>query len=424
MNDWIEVKLTELGKLGRGKSKHRPRDASHLYGGDYPFIQTGDIKAANHKIYNYSQTYSEAGLAQSKLWPKGTICITIAANIADSAMLSFPACFPDSVLGFIPNKEKCDGEFIEYLLQHYQKEIKTHSIGSVQENINLGTFEKVKFIIPPLPTQKVIAEILSSLDDKIELNNQINQNLEALAQSLFKHWFVDFEFPNENGEPYKSSGGEMVDSELGKIPKGWSICMLSEVTEKITDGAHHSPKSEENGFPMASVKDMTTWDIDLSSCRKISEEDYLKLAQMGCKPRKGDVLIAKDGSFLKHTFVLNEEIDLVLLSSIAILRPNEKINSHILNLFLKEESVKERLQNIVTGAVIQRIVLKDFRSFKIVNIPIETQRKFNKVVDSFYDKIWAVNMENENLTNLRDLLLPKLISGELEVSESLLEQTF
>ena len=275
-----------------------------------------------------------------------------------------------------------------------------------------------------IDTQKAIAEILSSLDDKIELNNQINQNLEALAQALFKQWFVDFEFPNENGEPYKSSGGEMIDSELDEIPKGWSICMLSEVTEKITDGAHLSPKSEENGFPMASVKDMTTWDIDLTSCRKISEEDYLKLVQMGCRPKIGDVLIAKDGSFLKHTFVLNEEVDLVLLSSIAILRPNQKINSHILNLFLKEESVRERLQNIVTGAVIQRIVLKDFRSFKIPGLPLEIQEKFNNVVDGIYAKIWANNKEVKLLTSIRDTLLPKLISGELEVNESLLEPTF
>jgi type I restriction enzyme S subunit len=101
---WRKFKLTDLGKLARGKSKHRPRDAAFLYGGPYPFIQTGDIKSANHKIFHHHQTYSEAGLAQSKLWPKGTIAITIAANIADTGILSFPSCFPDSVLGFIANQ--------------------------------------------------------------------------------------------------------------------------------------------------------------------------------------------------------------------------------------------------------------------------------------------------------------------------------
>ena len=102
---WDEKSLDELGSVGRGKSKHRPRDAEHLYGGPYPFIQTGDVKHAELYIKSYSQTYSEAGLAQSKLWPAGTLCITIAANIADTAILGLDACFPDSVLGFIANEE-------------------------------------------------------------------------------------------------------------------------------------------------------------------------------------------------------------------------------------------------------------------------------------------------------------------------------
>jgi len=233
MTNWKEYKLGEIGTIARGKSKHRPRDASFLYGGKYPFIQTGDVKSANHKLFNYSQTYSEDGLKQSKLWPKGTICITIAANIADTAILTFPACFPDSVIGFIADDEMCNIDFVEYLLQFYRMQIKTHSIGSVQDNINLGTFEKIKFRIPDLPTQTAIAEILSSLDDKIELNNKINQELENLAQALFKQWFIDFEFPNQNGEPYKSSGGEMIDSELGEIPKGWEVGSIYDISDVI-----------------------------------------------------------------------------------------------------------------------------------------------------------------------------------------------
>ncbi len=102
---WKKCKLTDLGTIARGKSKHRPRDASFLYGGKYPFIQTGDVKASNHRLFGYSQTYSEAGLAQSKLWPKNTMCITIAANIAETAILNFPACFPDTIIGFIADEK-------------------------------------------------------------------------------------------------------------------------------------------------------------------------------------------------------------------------------------------------------------------------------------------------------------------------------
>jgi len=109
---WQLVKLSDLGEVNRGRSRHRPRYAEHLYGGPYPFIQTGDIRESGGRITSYKQTYSEAGLAQSRMWPAGTMCITIAANIAETAILTFPACFPDSVVGFIADESKCDVRFV------------------------------------------------------------------------------------------------------------------------------------------------------------------------------------------------------------------------------------------------------------------------------------------------------------------------
>src|SRR5690242_1711425 len=107
-------KLNQLGAVGRGRSRHRPRNDPRLYGGQYPFFQTGDIAAADLYLSHYTQTYNENGLAQSKLWPVGTLCITIAANIAETAILTIPGCFPDSVVGFVPNPERADGKFIKY----------------------------------------------------------------------------------------------------------------------------------------------------------------------------------------------------------------------------------------------------------------------------------------------------------------------
>src|SRR5579863_9206259 len=112
---WREVTLYDLGEVNRGRSRHRPRYAAHLYGGPYPFIQTGDIKGSAGMITSHTQTYSEAGLAQSRLWPAGTMCITIAANIAETGILTFPACFPDSIVGFIADGSKCNSRFIEYV---------------------------------------------------------------------------------------------------------------------------------------------------------------------------------------------------------------------------------------------------------------------------------------------------------------------
>jgi type I restriction enzyme, S subunit len=125
---WEEKRLDELGFLGRCKSKHRPRNDPSLYDGEYPFIQTGDVKSASPTMYivQHGQTYNKNGLAQSKIWDQGTLLITIAANIAETAILSYPACFPDSIIGFIPNPEKVSAEYIKFsidcLLENFHAE--------------------------------------------------------------------------------------------------------------------------------------------------------------------------------------------------------------------------------------------------------------------------------------------------------------
>ena len=152
--------------FGRGKSKHRPRNDEKLYGGDIPFIQTGDIRSASHIITQYSQTYSKLGLKQSKLWPKRTLCITIAANIAETSILGFDACFPDSVIGFVADPNKTSSGYVEYLLQSNKTKLeeKGKEKSSAQSNINLGTFEQLKLPFPPLAEQARIVAILDKFD--------------------------------------------------------------------------------------------------------------------------------------------------------------------------------------------------------------------------------------------------------------------
>ncbi|MEQ8836559.1 MAG: restriction endonuclease subunit S, partial [Lacipirellulaceae bacterium] len=160
--NWASRSLDELGYVSRGRSRHRPRDAAHLYGGPYPFVQTGDIKHAGLTLSRYSQTYSEAGLAQSRLWPAGTLCITIAANIADTAILGIDACFPDSVIGFQPNDKEADGRFIKYLFDALlQKRFKQFTQGAAQDNLSQSKLLSLKFPIPNIAVQSRIADILS-----------------------------------------------------------------------------------------------------------------------------------------------------------------------------------------------------------------------------------------------------------------------
>lgn len=192
---WEQKTLEEIATtFGRGKSKHRPRDEPKLYGGKYPFIQTGDIRNADHFITEYSQTYSEAGLAQSKLWPKGTICITIAANIAETAILGFDACFPDSVIGVVANPKEAEVGFIEYLLQSFKARIQALGKGSAQANINMGTFENERFPFPPVAEQKKIVAKLDRLSEETQRLESIYQrklaSLDELKKSLLHQAFT------------------------------------------------------------------------------------------------------------------------------------------------------------------------------------------------------------------------------------------
>ena len=157
--------LSEIAKdFGRGKSKHRPRNDARLYGGDIPFIQTGDIREAGKWIENYSQTYSAFGLQQGKQWEKGTLCITIAANIAETGLLGFDACFPDSIIGFVANPKFAITEYVYYYLNSIKDYLANKSYGSAQDNLNLSTFSSLKIPVPSLEIQSRIVQVLDNFD--------------------------------------------------------------------------------------------------------------------------------------------------------------------------------------------------------------------------------------------------------------------
>ncbi len=159
---WPLSTLGEVGRLDRGRSRHRPRDAAELYGGSFPFIQTGDVANSGGRIVSYSATYSEAGLAQSKLWPKGTLCITIAANIAKTGVLTFDACFPDSVVGFIPS-EVVATTYIQVWLSFLQPTLELLAPQAAQKNINLETLRALPVPVPPTDLQRQFAELCDRL---------------------------------------------------------------------------------------------------------------------------------------------------------------------------------------------------------------------------------------------------------------------
>jgi type I restriction enzyme, S subunit len=176
---WFWATMPQLGELNRGKSKHRPRDDKALFGGPYPFIQTGDVRRSDGSITEFTQTYSEFGLAQSRLWPPGTLCITIAANIAETGILKMSACFPDSVVGFIPQQASPTVEYVECFIRTARDRLDRFASATAQKNINLEVLEAVAIPTPPLAEQ---ARIVAEVDRHLSIIREVEAEVDATLQ--------------------------------------------------------------------------------------------------------------------------------------------------------------------------------------------------------------------------------------------------
>ena len=194
--NWPMISLPAVCQdFGRGKSKHRPRNDPSLYGGTMPFLQTGDLTKSDHWITEYSQTYSQKGVEQSKVWPTGTVCIAIVgATIGETGITSFESCFPDSVIGMTPDPKLAHPEYIDYILQFYKEQLKKAGEGSARDNINLATFENRLFPFPSVGEQQDVVERLNRMSEDItDIQSQYRvklADLDALRQSLLQKAFA------------------------------------------------------------------------------------------------------------------------------------------------------------------------------------------------------------------------------------------
>ncbi len=414
---WKERILTEMGTLQRGKSKHRPRYAFHLYGGPYPFIQTGQIREASKYITKYEQTYSEDGLAQSKLWKKGTLCITIAANIAEIAILGMDACFPDSVLGFIPNKKKCDLDFAFYTLKYFQRELQQMGDGSVQDNINLGTFTQIKFPFPPLPEQTAIASILSSLDDKIDLLQRQNKTLEQLAETLFRQMMSEAEFSgfkneqdekNEN-EFCKSSNSVNPDSDKGKeAEESWKVGKLEDEFDFTMGQSPLGTDLNEDGVGTVFYQGRSDFGFRFPTPRV-----YTTAPTRLAKPLDTLVSVRAPVGDMNMAFE-----NCCLGRGVAAFRykHNPEFFSYT---YYKLRSLMEPIKQFEdNGSVFGSIGKDDFKKLENIIPPKKLIAEFQKEAKPIDDKILLNETQIRTLTQTRDTLLPKLMSGEVRVKMS------
>lgn len=452
--NWKLVKLSDLGEVNRGRSRHRPRDAIHLYGGAYPFIQTGDVKASGGRVTAYTQSYSEAGLAQSRLWPKGTMCITIAANIAETGILQFPACFPDSVIGFIPDEDKCNVYFIEYIFRLLRRRIQAQATGSVQDNINLQTLERLLFPVPELEEQNRIAQVLCSFDNKIELNHQTNQTLEHIVQAIFKSWFVNFD-PTRAKITAKQAGQDperaamatisgktlyeldqlsseqlaqlkttaalfpeaLVDSELGEVPKGWAVSNLKSVTTKIGSGA--TPKGGKGAYKdegISQIRSMNVFDGNFSykDLAKIDLDQAEKLKNVIVKEK--DVLINITGASVTRCCIVPPDVLPARVNQhVCIIRENgELANAYYIYQTLVSSGGKVALNSLAqAGATREALTKAHIENFEILLPSKPLMSAFKEKIESLADMQFKLAEEATTLGVTRDTLLPKLLSGEI-----------
>lgn len=414
---WQTLKLRELGDFSRGLSKHRPRNDVALFsGGGYPLIQTGEIREANLYITSHHVEYGEFGLRQSKLWDADTLCITIAANIAETAILSYPMCFPDSVVGFTANKKLTSELFVYYVFEYIRMAIKNAASGSAQDNINIEYLTSLEFKVPNKAVQDSIVGVLASLDRMILLNNQVNDNLQAMLQTLYGYWFLQFDFPDETGRPYRSSGGRMVWNERLKreIPEGWGVASLvsNPLCEPLKPGV--APFSEKTYLATADVVGTT-----IKNGSRIRYETREGRANM--EPVLNSVWFAKMKGSIKHLF-LNEAcaslIDETILSTGFVGLKCEPEAFEYIASFIASEQFEPLKDLHAHGATQQAVNNADLENILLPVPDAETLSGFSQLASSVLSRFNASTIENKRLQDLRDWLLPMLMNGQATVASS------
>ena len=361
--EWTTKKLSEIADFSTGKLNSN----AAVDNGKYPFF-TCAPEPLKIDTYNFDEK-----------------AIILAGNNAEG---NFHISFYEGKFNayqrtyIITSKSEnvVDTRYLYYALKLCLSEFKVISQGTTTKFLTARILSNFEIILPVIYIQKKIAAILSALDEKIAINRAINENLEQQALALFRQYFVDF-------APYG-----------GFAPSDWTEVSLDDVCTRITDGSHYSPAdAPESPYPMYSVKDMETYGFNFSSCKHITEEDFRKMQKGDCVP------------------LLNEAI----LSSIAIFRPDTNIiMPEILLYLLKQPSVRKDVgDNYVSGSALPRIVLKDFKKYRFMLPPMDEQAKIGSVLHSIRMQTKANVDEIQRLSSLRDTLLPRLMSGKLDVSD-------
>lgn len=314
----------------------------------------------------------------------------------------------NDVLVFKVNQNIADNKYVYYALSQdfFFDFMMQTAKGTKMPRGDKSAILNFPVMLPPLEEQKAIVNILSDLDEKIEVNNQISQRLEEMAQALFKYWFVDFEFPNEEGEPYKSSGGEMIESELGMIPKGWEVLPLDEIADVIY-GAPFSSKlfnEEKRGLPLIRIRDLKSGNPNFYTDEERKNSTIIY---------PGDLLIGMDAEF---TPTIWKGRKAYLNQRVCLLRANKPyIHTKYICELIKP--YMRFLEFSKVGTTVIHLSKKDMDNIKVIQPPQWILEKYYISVAKMFEMGVEISKENNILRQTRDTLLPKLMSGELRVTD-------
>ena len=391
--------ISDLGKVITGKT---PRTSIlENYGGKIPFLTPSDNLSEKFSPTT-SKTLTKIGLNEVKncLLPSKSICVScIGSDLGKVVLTKKPTVTNQQFNSIVPNEEN-DADFIYYLMTVVGKHLNYLSKTSTAVPIiNKSTFANYEIEIPNIKEQKRIGEILSSLDDKIELNRRINDNLEQQAQALFKSWFVDF-------EPFKK--GKFIDSELGMIPEGWQVEELGNITNSITEKVGKRTDVKV-------LSPVNTGDLLLSEeyfTKQVYSKNLAKYIMVAPNDFAYNPARINIGSIGMNTFDFSG-----CVSPVYVVFRCEKEYHHFFNIFKATKNFKEEVNTRAIGGVRQTLSYKDFSLIKIVYPPKEAVEQFNKIYSHIMTLIKKNVLENKRLHQTRDTLLPKLMSGELKIND-------
>ena len=391
MGNWKHIELGSLINFRRGFDLPK----TDMISGQYPVV-------ASNGIIGYHNQYTTKA---------PVITIGRSGNVGTPYFYD-ENCWAHNTTLVIDAFYNCEPKFIYYLLKTLN--LQNYRGGSAVPTLNRNHIHPIKVYVPePKEEQKAIADVLSSFDDKIELNNKIIKNLEDQAQSLYKHWFVDFEFPNKEGKPYKSSGGKFKESELGLIPENWDVLSFGDLF-KIKSGYPFKSSTylDEGCFKIITIKNVLEDGLDTS---KVSYINTLPsdLPEY-CKLNIGDILVSLTGnigrvcSVIENNLLLNQRV-----GKICCTNDNYK---NFINCILKQQCIKDMLISISRGTAQQNLSPVECLNLKIPG-NLKFIEEFSKLVDGFISKNIELQIENKKLEETRDYLLQKLMNGEIKVPD-------